>query len=489
MNKKEFDINRQTLINAFYSVIDSVELDKTLSTNRRFIIRDNISKVISSMETNKDYWLNYAIKENNVKFSYCKDLSKGFMLKGNRVNIKLGRFFSKHFNFEDFAIDYIVKNILALLMPNQEFAKMIELIVGDDIGKHYYNTRIKTCMTGSEHNFKLEMYIKNPEKVSLLTINGYDCRAFVWTTDCGDKVLDRIYPSGHCLIPTIRKWAKDNGYILRESADQYVRCYDNIKLDNGKYYKITLNPVKRYPFVDTFCFANNEDDKLIVSNEYSFGNIALQNQHGLYIEFFICCNCDKKMVLGENVEFVLNDGSRKQYCRNCYSTLITVCNCCSMKVLRTEAAKPSPKSHLVCFSCLENYYETCSDCNNMFMKNRIKTIKDEKLCSTCYSKKYTFCRYCGKEDLVLDADDVKMSCGDYFCNKCFKSLKNCGHCGEHIFDNKCKEIEDKVYCSYCARYKIKSKKNNSFVKNNIDYISHEDYKEIVDYISTNISDY
>jgi len=487
MNKKEFDKNRRILRSAFLSVKDGAKRDKFLNSSRRSIIMERIASVILSMDRCNDKWLNFCVIENVVQFSYCKDTTKDkdITARKNRVDIKLGRYFSKFFSFEDFANDYIVKNVIATLMPDNEFGKLVKIVTGDAIGSHYYNTRVRTCMTGPDNNSKLKMYTKNPDKIGLLTVDGYDCRAFVWTTDDGTKVLDRIYPSGHSLIPTIRKWAKSQGYVLRESADQYVRCYGNINLDDGKFYQVTLNPVTKYPFVDTFCFAEHVDDKLVVSNEYQFGTIGLQNQHGLFVQFFKCPNCKLKVVEDEQYEFISSSGDRTQYCQTCYNTLVTTCACCSAKVLKSETKNPNSMTGSVCMRCLEKYYKKCSSCENMHKTNRIKEINGEHLCPQCYSNKYTSCECCGKNDLRKNTDDVVVSDDANICKNCFKTLKNCEHCGQNIFNNRGKEIDGKIYCSYCARYKVNSN-NNDFLmkKNTMNYISHDDYKEIINYIST-----
>jgi len=486
MNKACFFKNKEFLNNAFICVFDAVKKDKNLNSSRRAIILDDISKFISIMNSQKDYWLNYSLEDNVIKFSYCKDGDKNYLLKYNRVEIKLGRYFSKFFNFEDYVIDYIVKNVTAILMPNEEFAKLVHLIKGEDIGDYYYKTNIKTCMTGPDNNSKIKMYVINPDKVSLLTIKGCNCRALVWTSDCGKKILDRIYPAGHALIPTIRKWAKENDYILRESADQYIRCYTDINLEDNNYYKITLNPTIKYPFVDTFCFAENKEDKLIISNEYNFGNIALQNQHGFYIEFFKCCVCDKKQISGESIDYVSKNGVKNKYCHNCYRKNIITCDCCYNKHLKSEAKKPSLDGNYVCLTCLKTYYNTCSCCDILYKKAKIKKIDDKCFCIDCYYKKYATCECCGKNNLLRNTDEVKVSVGIDVCNECFEFLKICDNCGENIFKGKGKEVNGKIYCNYCSRYKIKLENKNSLVKNKINcYISHEDYKEIINYISTN----
>ena len=486
MDKKSYIENRAFLIKSLKNIRYSADVDKSLTRQRKAIIVDRVLSVVIFLEEQRDSYLSYTVVNDSVNFSYCKDTAKDPFTPKNRIKIKLGRYLSKFFTFEDYVVDYITKNVMAAVIPLTEFDKLVKVISGTDFAEYYRNTPTRTCMTGADNASKIMLYTKNPERVKLVTIDGYACRALLWVTDEGDKVLDRIYPSGHSLIPTIRKWASEQGYVLRSSPDNYVRCVQGqIALENNRVYKITLKDVRAYPFTDTFAFAkkNEKDHTIILSNDYAHGNMGLQNQHGGYIEFLNCLECDNKVMDGS--QFTVRKGKKNIIlCEGCFNTKVMRCNCCSEYILKEEAILASKASgQVVCKNCLTAYFDKCSCCDQHHKKNYSVLVNEEIMCFDCYSKTYVKCHCCERNDLKKTSKTTKKAQNKTYCKSCFDKMKTCEACTAAIFGGKETIVNDKVYCSYCARYKVKGADDKAI--KNVSYVSNQDYTEIINYITVN----
>jgi hypothetical protein len=483
MEKDIYLKNLSKLVIAIKKVYDITYSDKYLRSSRRETILYDVSYLIDDIQNENIHGLSFEIKDYDPVFSYQKNSNKWD--DSNRIEIKLGRFFQKYYGFNDWSIDYICKNIIAILTPEEKLNKLINIISGDDIVTHYKETKIRTCMTGINNINKLVLYAKNKDRISLLTVKGYSCRALIWKTDEGVSVLDRIYPAGHSLTPTIRIWAKNNGYVLRSSPDSYITYAQTIKLENNETYKITLNDTQIYPFLDTFVFGLKNNGKLILSNNFNHGNMALQNQYGEYIEF-ARCNCCKLNIQDGSIHR-FND---ENYCYNCYRKLFMSCNHCGVIHKKEDLIYKTMIGSLVCEKCSKQFYYKCEDCGFYERKSSFIKINNRQLCKNCYNKKYVKCYMCNRNDLKKKSKLITNINGMIFCKKCSKKLKKCSTCGGLIVKNS-KTINNKPVCNYCFRYR--SKNYTDAVNTNavyVDYATNPDYKEIIDYIkNNNISTY
>lgn len=479
MEKSIYLKNRKVLKDKLIVLKGNVNIDATINRLKKDNIIYAVDCLLVNMNKEYDNYLCFICDNNKIIFSYCEDKNGGF--SNNRKNIKFGRYLNKYYNWDHYITDYIFKNITALLMPNKKFDNLINILSGKDILDHY-KTGFKTCMTGLSNSSKLVLYRDNPEKVKLLTVEGYNCRALIWKTDDGMNVLDRIYPAGHSLIPTIRKWAVDNGYLLRSHADSYINYSRTIALSDDSLRKITLKNTSKYPFLDTFVFAEIDKDNIIISNDIEFGDMVLQNQHGEYIKYQRCECCNRKTLAGDGYEF-----EGKKYCSHCYSKYVVRCSCCANYSLKENCIIANKKDNaLICKTCIKSNYIKCLTCDEYFHKNTIKKVNTKELCMTCYNKVYTRCACCKRNDLVKDSDETKKVGDNYFCTKCYKEIKECSECGKAVFrKGSYKIIKDKVFCSFCARYKIKDPNKTTY---NHNYLDHAAYKEVMNYAyATNIN--
>jgi len=83
-------------------------------------------------------------------------------------------------------------------------------------------------------------------------------RALMWTTECGTKLLDRIYYTNEDVQQAFMQWVKDNNYVRKEYQSHDCR-HKWIKPTGESYtenYSVALkeNNYDYYPYSDTFTY-------------------------------------------------------------------------------------------------------------------------------------------------------------------------------------------------------------------------------------------
>ena len=153
-------------------------------------------------------------------------------------------------------------------------------VVDGDYIKTYYHfnsyaqergTLGASCMKYDNCQDYLGIYTENTDKVKLLVMLNQDGglmgRALLWDFDT-NKIMDRIYTiADEEFLFQFKKWATDNGYLYKSEQNWYnTLFFENfstekkelkfdIKLDNFQF--------RRYPYVDTFKFFDEEKGLLL----------------------------------------------------------------------------------------------------------------------------------------------------------------------------------------------------------------------------------
>jgi hypothetical protein len=174
---------------------------------------------------------------------------------------------------------------------------VLDIVSGDDISywydlENYQGAMGKlgsSCMSGSEaaRNY-LEIYTKNPDKVSLLILKNKDNkligRALLWKTDDGGIFMDRIYTSCDSDDNIFINYAINNGYVYRNiSAGNCKYFVGGKELDNYRM-SVTLknHDFEYYPYLDTLnllCYDG------ALRNYRQDVNITLTNTEGRWAEY------------------------------------------------------------------------------------------------------------------------------------------------------------------------------------------------------------
>jgi hypothetical protein len=154
-----------------------------------------------------------------------------------------------------------------------------KVVDGQDIKTYYHinsyaqerGTLGASCMKYDNCQDYLGIYTENTDKVKLLVMlnedGGLMGRALLWDFETV-KIMDRIYTiADEEFLFQFKKWATDNGYLYKSEQNWYnTLFFENlstekkelkldIKLDNFQF--------RRYPYVDTFKFFDEEKGLLL----------------------------------------------------------------------------------------------------------------------------------------------------------------------------------------------------------------------------------
>jgi len=194
-----------------------------------------------------------------------------------RFAVKPGGFISKL--FKDIPAKEVEK-FSNLYRAQSNKAKFdFKVVDGDDIKTYYHinsyaqerGTLGASCMKYDNCQDYLGIYTENTDKVKLLVMlnedGGLMGRALLWDFETV-KIMDRIYTiADEEFLFQFKKWATDNGYLYKSEQNWYNTLFFenlstekkelklNIKLDNFQF--------RRYPYVDTFKFFDEEKGLLL----------------------------------------------------------------------------------------------------------------------------------------------------------------------------------------------------------------------------------
>jgi len=159
---------------------------------------------------------------------------------------------------------------------------------GEDL-RAVYNLEVPftSCMNGAYNSLKLDLYVKNPDKVSVVYIqtgNTCQARALLWTDNEGNKILDRVYGSEE-FRTMYRDYAKEIG--------AWKKVYDGAGHSNffnpegeamyHNFYFDVDGEHDRYPYVDTFCYLKDDESPNVLTNSDNYdATKKLQNTDGGY---------------------------------------------------------------------------------------------------------------------------------------------------------------------------------------------------------------
>lgn len=194
-----------------------------------------------------------------------------------RFAVKPGGFISKL--FKDIPSKEVEKFSNLYRAQSNKAMFSLKVVDGDDIKTYYHinsyaqerGTLGASCMKYDNCQDYLGIYTENTNKVKMLVmlndVGGLMGRALLWDFDT-NKIMDRIYTiADEEFAFQFKKWATDNGYLYKSEQNWYnTLFFENlstakqelkldIKLDNSSF--------RRYPYVDTFKFFDEEKGLLL----------------------------------------------------------------------------------------------------------------------------------------------------------------------------------------------------------------------------------
>lgn len=202
-------------------------------------------------------------------------------------------------------------NLYKAEREKNENSERFHIVNGQDI-VYWYNfknyTRFvredtplgKSCLRYEESGKFLEMYVKNPEKVSMLILKDDQDklrgRALIWNLDVPENrvYMDRIYTVNDFDIELFKDFARKNGWLYKE---RQTFGWNNIIIDSRDNNLYTPNSLKLevvlkdkklkyYPYLDTLSVYNKENG--VLNNQGSLlkkeGHLHLIDYQGSYVD-------------------------------------------------------------------------------------------------------------------------------------------------------------------------------------------------------------
>jgi len=266
--------------------------------------------------------------------------------------------------------------------------KDFQLVTGMDIESAYEQELGEhSCMTG-EMAYLVRIYCENPDKVALLTFDTgfHSGRALIWTTNCGTKIMDRIYPNDDVVKNAFKDYAQNKGWVSRRYNN--LDASDHVELTDDGTYEVTLSSsTNRWPYMDTFKFASGDESHATLSNERQFYHVArLESTQGSFLEQECCCCSDFFDSLTEAP-------SGNMYCEECYSEHWTYSNTMGEDIHCEDAYYVEDSGDYVTLEYAQANDMQCQCCGDVNEKNE-QTPAEETFCLYCFDKNFTKCESC-----------------------------------------------------------------------------------------------
>jgi hypothetical protein len=191
--------------------------------------------------------------------------------KNRSTDLKFGRFlnsFSKQYK-DTFNMESLFDNKKIEKIHNDYVAYQtgdhirVEYLTGTQILEGYKRENYqasKSSLGGSCMTDKLsylDLYTKNPDKISMVAIKMFDKfvgRCLVWTTNCGQKIMDKPYICDEWVLSKFDEVREKEGYLSFNDVINSMKLF--IDLDT--------TDIDEWPYLDTFMYLTFHQKKVIV---------------------------------------------------------------------------------------------------------------------------------------------------------------------------------------------------------------------------------
>jgi hypothetical protein len=264
--------------NNLYSILEKkIAMGDDLRTKLSHISNDD-----SLAKKMLDFFSSSDIKDDAkiAKIDYNKEDGKLLTVvddKGQERKFKFGKLLKylgydtsnvKPYEVENFLLNFAkAKTENLKLMSGKDILYSYNCKNYDDVGSAGGGSLGFSCMRFERAQKYLEIYTSNPNQVQCLTLlnpdnNKVQGRALVWTTESGQKYMDRIYVLSKELEKEFKQYAEEN---------KIGKSSSNVKLDNNEEFDY-------YPYMDTYHYytpdtgilSTNDGDLILQSTEGSF---------------------------------------------------------------------------------------------------------------------------------------------------------------------------------------------------------------------------
>lgn len=411
-------------------------IESTLSDKLKNIEGNDVDITTNYIEINpeKDDTINF-IPDNQLR-SPAGNLRRVGKIKRNEI--KIGRFIRRLLTkvgeeFTDSEIEDFVNKYKSYINLKNKALNRVSIVSGEDIRKYYLfdsysnikNTLGSSCMRYPKCQPYLDIYVNNPEYVSLIILKNMefddkiDGRALLWILDDGRKFMDRIYKTEESQDNLFIKFARKNGIYyksIQHSRTDFNLMFDGKVSEENPNLRVELDGRKHYntyPYMDTLKYYDPNDGTLrnkMQSDNYDI--LTLEEVNG-------------------------GDGS----CSSCGGTGESECGDCDGEK-RIECYDCGGSGETECWECDGNGYVDCDECDG----------RGDIDCDECGGSgedgEGHACTECGGKG-IIDCGDC--SGGEVDCPDCDSGHNECDEC-DGRGDNECGECggEGTVNCYDCG---------------------------------------
>jgi len=262
-------------------------------------------EMASLSNTNKSYWRNtYANGLRVVHFKYTDSDGDGEIIMGDqgldyqtdnlvKSEIGVGRFARRILDkagvkVSDKDLEEFVNKYKSIIQIRKEAFLRFKIVSGEEIRDFYSSENYESmdgtlgnsCMRHKKCQKFLDIYVRNPEKVSMIVLmnkkdgTSITGRALLWTDKLGRKIMDRIYTNNSADETLFKEYAIKNEFLYKERQDsnEATKFLLNGKPVDEQEIVIELPSYdyNYYPYMDTFKNYNPNTGKLSNYNDGSY---------------------------------------------------------------------------------------------------------------------------------------------------------------------------------------------------------------------------
>ena len=236
-----------------------------------------------------------------------------------RFAVKPGGFISKL--FKNISAKEVEKFSNLYRAQSNKAKFTLKVVDGYDIKTYYHissyaqerGTLGASCMKYDNCQDYLGIYTENTDKVKLLVMlnedGGLMGRALLWDFDT-NKIMDRIYTiADEEFLFQFKKWATDNGYLYKSEQNWYNTLqFENLSTEKKELkleIKLDNSQFRRYPYVDTFKFFDEEKGLLLNYMEgYDFRTLCASDGGKYNSDHFMFDDIDRVLRQRGDVVYV-----------------------------------------------------------------------------------------------------------------------------------------------------------------------------------------
>lgn len=236
--------------------------------NQEFEIQGNCRDI-------NNYWVGFktmVIDPNdpiNVPFPMVKNVYDTTGRRTNVFDIPIQIEATNEFSLSDADVEKFVNEYISYVKGNKsDDSSVIDVVNGEEIRKWYFKENYQSsmgklggsCMAHSNCSKYLDIYVKNPDSVSMLILKNKEeklvGRSLLWNLDNGEKFMDRVYTANDYDDNIFYNYAIANGYLYRSTpADKFKYFKDSKEVaDHEIAVTVNKNDFDYYPYMDTLFF-------------------------------------------------------------------------------------------------------------------------------------------------------------------------------------------------------------------------------------------